>query len=583
MPVLAVIDVGSNSVRLRVARVKGGRVGESLVERREPTRLARGLSRTGRLSWDAMADSAAAIARFVEEAKQLGAVSTRVVATAAVRDSVNGSDFIELVRREAGVELAIVPALDEARLSYRGVASALALDRGPSVVADIGGGSLEVVQAVNGVIFHAVSVPLGAVRLTEQFTRTTRANLRDNARPSSRTSSGPEPQTSGAGDVDLVALEAHVRSVLASVIQPPVRFPTLVGTGGTFSAVSWMSRARVARSAGASTRAQSRTLHVPASVETVSRAKVASILRVLRATPLAERAKIPGLLPDRVDIILAGVVVIHELMRLLRVPRLVSHDGGLRDGVLLDMAMAAPRRKARKRTNSDRASEANLRAAVRAFAERARYERPHSEHVAKLAANLFDQLDEHGLLDAKRSRTGPGSGAGAKAARARERALLHAAAVLHDIGTAVEYRRHHKHSRDMIRMSGLDSVLTRRELEIVAQVARHHRKTAPCPEHEDFAAMSEEDQRVVRRLAAVLRIADGLDRTHEQRVAGVRVVVDGKVCRVVARAARTRARSGKARGVKPPSPPLAQEVAAAQKKADGLRALIGLRVGVEAQ
>jgi exopolyphosphatase/guanosine-5'-triphosphate,3'-diphosphate pyrophosphatase len=376
----------------------------------------------------------------------------------------------------------VIDGDEEARLAFRSVENAFDLSMIDSAVVDIGGGSTEIVLASRGVITEVVSVPIGAVRLTARFCM----NDNDN----------------GAG---FYAMREYVKDVVQSAIRKPVVAPSIVfGTGGTFTN---MATVAMHRTGGASS--GKRAIDIP-SIRgyEITRSDVLHIMEMLRKLPADRRAGVPGLSPDRADIIIAGVVIVDRVLKHLGANRLRVHDRGLRDGIILDMLEeidARPTAQHRQRISRP--------AAARRFGVACRYEEHHCEHVARLALQLFDQVVEL---------TGS---ADEPWATSDSRELLEAAALLHDIGYLVNYTKHHKHSYHLIVHSEMPA-FTHRELEIVANVARYHRRACPKTKHKPFKHLCAEDRETVRALSAFLRIADGLDRTHAQHAHSVRVVFE---------------------------------------------------------
>lgn len=472
---LAVIDVGSNSIRLLAVELRDERSWTSLVEERAMTRLAQGLSANGALCTEAIARSIEAIGRFKALAEKSGC-ETRAFATAAVRDASNRNDFVSLVKDRTGLDLEIVSARDEGTLTYQSVARVIDLSHGTGAVVDIGGGSLEVVLSRDGVITRNTSMKLGAVRVTEAF--------------------GGADAVSGPRFKEM--RRSVAREIARRVERQDVPPSVMVGCGGTFTTLLTLA---------AATRGVLIDRNSPAilSLGPVTRSQIKSLLTTLCGMTLEERLRVPGLPSDRADIVIAGLATIERLMKHVGASQIHVHPGGFREGLLLRMV----RERVRVREAEQCGTESDRMIAVRAFAAKCHYETEHSEHVAALALQLFDQFrSESSLIK------GLGS-------LPRERELLEAAAVLHDIGIGVSYKGHHKHSREMIRHADLPG-FSFRETEIIAQVARYHRRSAPKDRHGDFKSLSEADQSAVRRLAGILRVADGLDRSHSQHVTRVR-------------------------------------------------------------
>jgi exopolyphosphatase/guanosine-5'-triphosphate,3'-diphosphate pyrophosphatase len=448
---LAAVDVGSNSIRLVIAELDPAAGLTIIDELKDQPRLAAGLARTGRIDDEAAARAMQTLGRMRDVCRRRGVSRIAAVATAAVREAENGDEFVARVRGELGIPLRIIDAGTEATLSYRSVAHHFPLAGARTLVADIGGGSLELIGAVDGLVELTASLPFGAVRLTELF-------------------------VSGHADVaaSIRKLRAHVRRQLKR--DPRIREgwtgANVIGSGGTFTSLARMAVAR-------------RGLPVPQTAHGVSvtTAEVEQLLEWLTTLVPERRRAVAGLNPQRADIILAGLAVTAELLQLVDARSLTASAFGLREGLLLDMAGAG---------HIEPADPLRL---LREFAERCQSDRRHVEQVRHLALQLFDQL------------------APALGAEPAERTVLEAAALLHDVGQLVSYRRHHKHSYQLI-MHAERLSLSARDRALVALVSRYHRKTGPSKKHPEFAALPKAERAVVRRISGLLRVADGLDRGH---------------------------------------------------------------------
>lgn len=486
---LGVIDIGSNSIRLLVAELIDERHWKVLVEERAMTRLAHGLDEQGELTSEAMAHSVEAISRFKATCDRLGA-TCQAFATAAVRDAKNQRDFLSLVKDRAGLSIETISGAAEGKYTYRSVARAHDLSHGLCAVVDIGGGSLEVVTSLDGVIIANTTMPLGAVRLTDRF-------------------GGPE-LVAGKNFPDLKRWCERIidRNVRAPEAPPQV----IVGCGGTFNTLLTLA---------AATRGVMIDRGSPALRELgpVTREQLKDLIAHLRSMTLAERLRVPGLPSDRADIIIAGLTAIERLMKHLGASRIHGYPGGTREGLL--MRAIDELRGGEVRGPAPLPASADMLGEVRAFAQRCRYEREHSEQVARLAVRIFDQFRAESDMILKLGE------------EPRERTLLEAACVLHDVGMLVEYRRHHKHGATIVRYADF-ATLSARQQELLALLTRYHRKAEPGENHEEFAALPQRDQQLVRRLAGILRVADGLDRTHAQVVHDVRVRFGKEGVRIVA-------------------------------------------------
>ncbi|MDX2115900.1 MAG: Ppx/GppA phosphatase family protein [Planctomycetota bacterium] len=475
---LAAIDVGTNSIRLVVAEGSSDGTYRVLDDEKAVTRLGRGLAKGNRLHPDAIEDSLVAIARMKSIAEGYGVSSIRCIGTCAVREASNGAQFCQEVLERTRITLEPISGEEEARLAFISASYAFDLREVSSGIADIGGGSTELVLASGGVLDQVYTVPLGAVRLTEEFAGVEQAG----------------------NEAAYTQLRRRIRDVLKREVgEPPFVPQFVVGTGGTFTTLAAISmhRGAVPREGG--------MLPFATRGYELQRSELRHTLDWLRQLPVKARMRVPGLSPDRAEIIIAGLAIAEGVMRHLGVNTARVHDRGIRDGLLLTMLReGSDDEKIRRPAPVDRAH------AVRQFAGKCRYEEQHSQHVAELACQIFDQIEKQA----------PDRLSDAQGAWGRE--ILHSAAVLHDVGYFINYAKHHKHSYHLIVHSDLQG-FTHRELEIIANIARYHRRSEPKMRHPNFAKLGEADRGIVRRLAGILRIADGLDRTHTQTVASVHV------------------------------------------------------------
>jgi len=458
---IAAIDIGSNSIRQIVADVGSDGTIRVVDEMKAAPRLGAGTRETRRIDERSMRNALEVVGRMVTLAKQLGAERIEAVATSAVRDTTNGQLFLDLVREESGLNIRLLNGEDEARLSFRSALAHFEMGKGRAVVLDIGGGSLELALSADGLLDRLISLPLGALRLTEEFLPGT--IKRDRVKK----------------------LRRKVRRALGRKL--PVRNwrgAMVIGSGGTCTNIGEMHLAR-------------RGLHMAQTVQgtKVPCAEIERILDMLVELPAEERARVPGLSPARVDIIIAGICVVAEVLERLGSQELTVSSYGIREGLLLETARVRP-------TIAD-PGETRKRSVVQ-LAERSHYEELHSKHVRKLSLQIFDQVGE-------RLGCEPG-----------ERDLLSDAALLHDIGYHINYDNHHKHSYHLIshaELLGMSPV----EQVIVANVARYHRGPRPKMKHRNYSGLDKVSRQIVNRLSAILRVADGLDRGHSAAVDRVEV------------------------------------------------------------
>jgi len=457
---IAAIDIGSNSIRQIIADVSPDGSIRVIDELKASPRLGAGLDRTGQLSLVAIQNALATLARMAALAKQLGAKRTEVIATSAVRRASNGQRFLDLVRDETGLRVRIVDGVGEAALSFRSALAHFDLGVGRAAILDIGGGSLELALSADGLVERLVSLPLGAIRMTEEFL----------------------PR---GGEKGLNRLRKHVRRKLEKNL--PMRdwqTARVICSGGTATNLAGIFLARRGMESA-------RTVHGTV----VPRVELEHIIDLLANMSLSERQGVAGLNPVRADIIVAGLAVIAEVVARLEAREVVVSAYGIREGVLLEAARVSP-------VVAD-PGEARARS-VRQLAERTNYEEPHSQHVQKLALEIFDAIGKR--LGCARS----------------DRQLLSDAALLHDIGYHINYDKHNQHSYHLIQHAELLG-LTPADQIIVANVARYHRGATPRKKHENLASLDRDMRRTIIRLAAILRVADGFDRGHAGAVQGIKV------------------------------------------------------------
>jgi exopolyphosphatase/guanosine-5'-triphosphate,3'-diphosphate pyrophosphatase len=458
---IAAIDVGSNSIRQIVADVSEAGTIRVVDEMKAQPRLGAGLMETGELSEHAMRRATDALVRMATLARQLGANRIEAVATSAVREARNRATFIDIVRKEAGLRVRLLDGEEEARLSFLSALAHFELGVGRAVVMDIGGGSLELALSADGLLERLISMPFGALRLTEEFL------------------------SKGVSRKRVKKLRKSVREEIRRAL--PVRDwrgARVIGSGGTFTNLGEVFLARQNMQAAQSVHATR-----------VPRVELEHILDQLLDMSHEERQAVPGLNPARADIIVAGLAVAAEVMSRLEARDLDVSAYGIREGLLLQTARVLP-------TVAD-PGEARERS-LREFAERCHYEELHSRHVQRLALQLFDAIG-HRL-----------------GCTAEDRRILSDAALLHDVGYHINYDKHHKHSYHLILHADLLGVSPAEQVAI-ANVARYHRGAEPKKKHRNLVSLDSGLRQRIRVLSAMLRVADGLDRGHVGAVERLRV------------------------------------------------------------
>jgi len=463
---VAALDIGTNSFHLVIAKpVPGGF--EVVTREKDVVRLGHGGGDMKQLSEEAIGRGVKSLARMAEIASSHGA-EVRAVATSAVREAKNRSEFIKQVRKATGIDIEVISGVEEARLIHLGVLNAIGIHDQSMFVCDIGGGSTEVVVGLDDEVMFARSFKLGAVRLTDRFFAGT--TLHPSAIPSCR---------------------SFIRSSL-SVVAPEVMelgFEAVATSSGTAETIARI----ILHTRGASEPKSMNRFEFSAD-------EVRSVVTALQSAPtIDERVKRFGLEPNRADIILAGALILEGVVDVFELKSLMFSDYALREGLLLDTL----RREGLIEVDDDHDA---ARRSVQQLADRCDDRPEHSQHVAELAIQLFEQLEEPLNLQPEWRR------------------YLEFASLLANVGVVVSHAKHHLHSYYLIRNSELMG-LTDREVEIIAQVARYHRKSVPKTEHTEFSALSSTDQRIVQHLAGILRIAIGLDRTYDARVKTILVKV----------------------------------------------------------
>jgi exopolyphosphatase/guanosine-5'-triphosphate,3'-diphosphate pyrophosphatase len=480
---IAAIDVGSNSIRLVVAEVLTSGGYRVLDEERENTRLAAALVATGRLDPKAADASVTVLRNFLSIANGYGVSQVRAIGTSALRDAEDGPEFCDRVRKELKLSIEVISANEEARLAFLSVARAFDISGRKVAVADIGGGSMEIVLASSGLVDQVYETKLGAVRVAEECGVTGRSS-----------------------EKRVAAMREFIdRALKKEVGKPPFVPDMLFGTGGTFTALASIIMARRGMAGQ------------PMWGYRVSRAEIRHLVADLAAMSLERRCKVVGLSPQRADIIVAGLAVIERVMRKLGANVVQVHTRGVRDGLMLTMIGGRLGQGALTAAATPATTAEDRQAAVEEFAKNCGVDLPHARQVAKIAGSLWQQLAQPLNL------------------KADDRELIEATAIIANVGYLINFDGHHKHSYHLIRNAELPG-FERRQVQILANVARYHRGTRPKKRHENFSELSLEDRQRVSALAAILRLAFSLDRTHQQHVDEVRARARDDVVRIYVQA-----------------------------------------------
>ncbi len=471
---IAAIDIGTNSVHMIVVQVRDDHSFEVVDREKEMVRLGAG-GLGGRALTDlTMRSALLALAKFKRLADSHHVDEVIAGATSAVREAENGREFLGEILHRTGIQTRVISGSEEARLIHRAAVYGVDVAGSAAVVVDIGGGSVELTLGRASRPQIAESLKLGVIRLTERFVQTDPILPRDERR-----------------------MVQHIMEELAPVVAK-IReqgFDRVIGTSGTI-----LSLGALAAGAGRADRSDElRNLRVPVK-------QIRRLRKELTALNLPGRIAIPGLDPRRADLAVAGSILLSTILRLLGARELTLCDLALREGLALDYIDRNRAHIARVEQFPD-----IRRRSVVELADRCRIEEPHTQQVVRMALALFDQTAAlHGL-------------------GAREREWLEYTAMLHDIGVHISYPRHHKHSYYLIRNGDLRG-FEPEEVEVMALAARYHRRGPPKRSHDEYGSLSGARRRTVRTLSAILRVAEGLDRSHAQSVASIGVVTGEQDC-----------------------------------------------------
>lgn len=470
--ILAAIDLGTNSLHMVVVRIEPTLPAFTIIAReKEPVRLGDRDLESGNLKPEVIERAIATLNRFQAIAKSLNAQTTIAVATSAVREAPNGKEFLQQVNELLGLKVDLISGQEEARRIYLGVLSGMEFHNQPHAIIDIGGGSTELILGDSHEAKSLSSTKVGAVRLTSE-----------------RITTDP------ISDREYAYLQAYVRGALERAVEEllmhlPLGEPLrLVGTAGTIETLATIhARDKLGLTPSPLTGYQ------------FSLKDLRDIVNRLRKLNYAERAAIPGMSESRSEIILAGAVILQEAMTLLGVESVIVCERSLREGVIVNWMLAHGLIEDRLRYQSSVRQRSVIKTA-----QKYQVNMEHSDRIATFAINLFDQTQ--GILHYW---------------GVEERQLLWAAALLHNCGYHVNHAAHHKHSYYLIRNGELLGY-TEAELEIIANLARYHRRSAPKKKHENYRNLPKVSRQLVSQVSALLRIAVALDRRQIGAISQVR-------------------------------------------------------------
>jgi exopolyphosphatase/guanosine-5'-triphosphate,3'-diphosphate pyrophosphatase len=462
---LAAIDIGTNSLHMIVVRVRPDLSFEVIDREKEMVRLGAGGLDGRALTPEAMHTALQVLSKFRRLAESHRVDETVAVATSAVREAENGGAFLTTITAETGIRAKVISGTEEARLIHMAAAYGVSTANEVSVAVDIGGGSVEITRGAGPAVDRGRSFKLGVIRLTERFVKSDPISPRDERK-----------------------LVRHIETTLDAYLDQlaTAGFDRVIGTSGTILSLGSVVAAEQDGNAPDSLRNRrigAKPLH--------------RVRKMLTALDLEKRLRVPGLDPRRADIAVAGSILLDTIMRRLGASEFTLCDLSLREGLVLDYIA----RHRKQIVRAERYPDVRRRSVIE-LAERSNYWAEHAYQIAKLATALFDQTrGVHALTD-------------------KEREWLEYGALLHDIGVHISYEQHHKHSYYLIRNGDLRG-FEPDEIEMMALIARYHRRATPKRQHVGFADLPRKRRGIVRTLAAILRLAEALDRSHAQAITGV--------------------------------------------------------------
>jgi len=431
---LAAIDIGTNSVHMIVVQVRTDFSFEVIDREKEMVRLGAGGLDGKSLTEAAMSAALLALAKFRRIAESHGVDEILAAATSATREAENGTEFLARIVADTGIRPRVISGTEEARLIHLAAVYGVDVMRGPAVVIDIGGGSVEITLGDSEHLALGRSFKMGVIRLTERFVTSDPLAARDERKMAQ-------------------FIKREINQHASEIVE--AGFDRVIGTSGTILSLGTMA----AHADHGHAPGEIRNLRIPVRQLHRLRKQVVSL-------ELQHRLKLPGLEPRRSDIVVAGAVLLDTILRRLGATEITLCDLALREGLVLD------------------------------------YIQRNREQIARLAVSLFEQTRGiHGLGDG-------------------ERDWLEYAALMHDLGVHISYEKHHRHSYYLVKhgdLRGFDP----QEIEVMALVTRYHRAAPPKKSHDGFGALPRRLRRTVRTLAAILRLAEGLDRSHSQPLAAV--------------------------------------------------------------
>jgi exopolyphosphatase/guanosine-5'-triphosphate,3'-diphosphate pyrophosphatase len=459
VPTIAAIDAGSNAIRLAVANANADGGYQVVYSVREPVRLGQDVFTKGTISASTIDRTIATFNEFKQQLQRHRVTHVKAVGTSALREATNRDAVLKAITNATGIEISIIGGEEEARLIHLAVKAAVNLKNKVALLVDIGGGSVEVVLADDTTVLCTESYSMGSVRLLKILDEK-------------------------AGEERFNQLVTEYVDATQRRLEREIgnqKIDVCVGTGGSIESIGDLRR----------------DLFDKNSSQKVTADELKSLVKKLRGTTFEERIQDLRLRPDRADVIVPAAIVLQKIVQQAGVNEVVIPGIGLKDGVLLEILSQL--RDQEKQTQREQVAESARRLGKKYF-----FDEKHAKTVAKLSLQIFDQTQSVHELDAE------------------ARLILEIAALLHDIGHYVNVSNHHKHTCYLIQSSPLIG-MTQVQMDLVANVARYHRKSAPKMQHKPYVDLAPKHRVMITKLAAILRLADALDHEHASSVENVEV------------------------------------------------------------
>jgi exopolyphosphatase / guanosine-5'-triphosphate,3'-diphosphate pyrophosphatase len=459
MPTIAAIDVGSNAIRLSIANVNSDGGYQTVYSVREPIRLGQDVFTKGIISAHTIARMLESFNTFKQKLEEHGVTHVKAVGTSALREATNREVVLRAVNKATGLEISIIGAEEEARLIHQAAKAIVNLKNKVALLVDIGGGSVEVVLADDSTVLCTESYAMGSVRLLKILDEK-------------------------AGEERFNQLVTEYVDATQRRLEQEIgnqKIDVCVGTGGSIESIGELRKEFFDKNSN----------------QKVTAEELKALVKKLRATTFEQRIQDLRLRPDRADVIIPAAIVLQKIVQQSGVSEVVIPGIGLKDGVLRELVSQIAEQK--KLLYRDQVIESARRLGKKFF-----FDEKHGTTVAKLAVQIFDQMKDFHELDSE------------------ARLILEVAALLHDVGYYVGVSNHHKHAFYLIQASPLVG-LTQLQTDIVANVARYHRKSQPKTQHKPYVDLAPKHRLTIAKLAGILRLADALDHEHASTVESVEV------------------------------------------------------------